>query len=68
MQGVKGDQRSVQVQWFEQGPEVRGLVRLRSDLRLCEGQGPVVGDRGEQMLAAGGQSGRPSQRLAVDRA
>lgn len=63
VQGVEGDQSSVQVQRCEQAPEVRGLVRLRPHLRLGEGQGLVVGDRGEQMPAASGQAGRPLSDL-----
>jgi hypothetical protein len=39
VQGVEGDQGAVQVQGLEQGPEVRGLVRLRPDLCPGEGQG-----------------------------
>lgn len=58
VQGVEGDESSVHVQRFEQGPEVRGLVRLLPDLRLGEGQGPVVGDGGEQVPAAGGVADR----------
>jgi hypothetical protein len=43
VRGVEGYESSVQVQRFEQGPHVGGLVRLRSDLRLGEGQGPRGG-------------------------
>lgn len=57
VQSVEGDEGSVQVQWPEQGLKVRGLVCLRVDLRLGEGHGPVVGDRGEQMPALDGQTG-----------
>ncbi|MEU3436552.1 hypothetical protein [Streptomyces sp. NPDC006863] len=51
VQGVGDDERSVQVQQLEQGTEGRGFVRLRSAFRLGEGQGPVVGDGGEQVPA-----------------
>ncbi|MGQ4457531.1 hypothetical protein [[Kitasatospora] papulosa] len=45
VQGIEGDESSAQVQRFEQGLEVRGLG---------EGQGPVMGDGGQQVPAAGG--------------
>ncbi len=63
VQSVESDESSVQVQRFQQGLVVRGLVRFRAGLRLGEGQGQWWVTAESRCLRAGRGAGRPSQRF-----